>query len=212
MRRFDSSGRPAAVLALLLALLLVGLVPGCEILGGTGPGGDDDDDDTADPWVTPSGVPDDVECRPLTETPAPGEAGLGECVTGTLACGETVHGTLAGGSTVFSSQHDLAFEQCSGHSTGDDLDGPERVYRLDVPSNFRYVSMHLSSCETTQILWYQTDQVCPTEHVACSYVGVHGGYEQSEDILLGSSGVLWFVIEGLEGAVGNYTLTVECGE
>jgi len=142
-------------------------------------------------------VPDDLECRPFTETPAPGEAGAGECVTGTLQCGETVHGTLAGGSTVFSNQHEAAFEWCSGHSTGDDLDGVERVYRLDVPSNYRYVSMRLASCETTQILWYQTGAVCPTERVACSYVGVHGGYEQAENILLGDSGVIWFVIEGL---------------
>jgi hypothetical protein len=197
--------------ALWAGLLLV--VPACDVLGGSGGGGGDDDDDDSG-FSTPGGVPEDVECRPLTETPAPGAAGLGDCVTGTIACGETVEGTIEGGSTVFSNQHYAAFEQCSGHSTGDDLDGPERVYRMEVPDEYTYVSVRMASCETTQLLWYQTTQVCPTEHVNCGYPsnpGVHGGYEQSEDILLGEAHVVWFVVEGLEGSLGNYTLSVECG-
>lgn len=190
------------------------LLPGCEILGlgeSDGPGDGDDDDSgssTSDDDDDASGDPD---CRDPYPTPDPGSAGLGDCVTASLACGDLVRGTVEGGSTVFSNEYEAAFEQCSGHGTGDELVGPERVYLLDT-TGYDYASVRLVSCEKLQLLWYQTDQVCPAERVNCSYVGVNGAFDQSEDILLSGSGVLWFVVEGLGGAGGNFELSVECGE
>lgn len=194
---------------LLAAVAL--LATGCEWLGGSGGDGPDPEPAEETGYVHPAGVPDDIVCQPAYETPAPGAAGLGECVTAALTCGETVQGTLAGGSTAFDNQYEHPFEWCSGHSTGDDLDGPERVYRLDVPEGIRTVTPRLASCETAQLLWYQTSEVCPSTRVNCSYVGASGATDQTTDILLGDSGVIWFVVEQLQGDPGNFALTVDCG-
>lgn len=196
-----------------LALVPLALVAGCELIGGNGGGGGKDVELPADTgYVHPPGVPADIECQPAYSTPAPGAAGLGECVTAAISCGETVQGTIEGGSTAFDNQYEHAFEWCSGHSTGDQTDGPERVYRLDVPANTRWVHPRLASCEAMQLLWYQTSEVCPSTRVNCSYVHVDGGTDQEQDILLGDSGVIWFVVEQLSGEPANFALTVDCGE
>ena len=74
-----------------------------------------------------------------------------------------------------------------------------------------YVSAHLTSCGTTQLLWYQSTEACPTSHVLCEYVHADGAVDQSQDILLSNAGVIWFVVEGLGGDEGNFSLTVDCG-
>lgn len=196
--------------AVLLALLL----PGCKYfaLETEDPpltAGDDDDDVGDD---DDDDVPDDVECGEPYETPEPGAAGEGECVTGVLTCGETVQGTNAGGSLVFSNEYEQAFEWCSGLGEGNDLSGPERVYLLEVPEGVEVVSARLSSCQDSELLWYQTSQVCPEERLNCQYATVGSTRSQSEDILLGSSGVIWFVVEGLGNDGGNFALTVDCLE
>lgn len=188
-------------------LLALGLA-GCDVVSPAN--GDDDDDDTGSTGTPPS-VPDDVECRDPYPTPGPGGDGLDACVTATVACGETVQGTIAGGSTVFSNESGQAFEWCSGHSTGSQLAGPERVYRVETGPDDTYVSVRLGSCEPLQLLWYQTTLACPAERVNCSYVTVDGSVNQSEDILLSGSGVVWFVVEGIDGTDGNFSLTVDCG-
>lgn len=151
------------------------------------------------------------ECDDLFDTPSPGSDGLPGCVTEELACGSSVRGTILGGSTVFRNEPGYAWEQCSGQGPfGDDLSGPERVYRVDT-TGMDWASVRLVSCETTQLLWYQTSVACPEENVTCSYVTVDGSTDQSEDIVLSGSGILWFVVEGLAGADGNFELSVECG-
>ncbi len=187
-------------------LLLV--VGGCDALAPAG--GDDDDDDSGGGPTAPS-APDDVECPEPYPTPAPGGDGLDACVTATVACGETIQGTIEGGSTVFSNESGKAFEWCSGHSTGSQLAGPERVYRVEPAATDTYVSVRLASCEPLQLLWYQTANACSEERVNCSYVTVDGSVDQREDILLSGSGVVWFVVEGIEGTSGNFELTVDCG-
>ncbi len=195
--------------------LLLLFVAGCDLFTTTaGKDGSSGSGDTGT-GTTPTGpIPPDLqgECGELFETPSPGSGGLPGCVTADLACGDTVRGTLRGGSTSFSNESDRAWEQCSGQGPfGDDLTGPERVYRVDTTGH-SYASVHLVSCETVQLLWYQTAQECPQETLgACSYVTVDGSRDQSEDIVLSGSGILWFVVEGLAGSDGNYELSVECG-
>ncbi|MCA9492921.1 MAG: hypothetical protein KC621_23480 [Myxococcales bacterium] len=191
----------------LLPLLVVAL-PGCDAFFGSGGHGDDDDDSG---YSTPTYVPPGLDCRDEYVTPDPGNSGLPACVTDTISCGSTIQGTVAGGSTVFSNESGMAWEWCSGHSTGTQLAGPERVYRLDVDSSTTYVTPRLRSCEPLQLLWYQTSQACPTDHVLCSYITVDGSRDQSDDILLAGNGTIWFVVEGISGTSGNFELTVECG-
>lgn len=196
---------------------LLGLLVGCDFITtdkDTSAHSGDTRDGTGNPTTTDTTEPPttlDDECDELFETPDPGANGLGACVTDEIACGQTVRGTIRGGSTVFANEPDLAWEQCSGQGPfGDDLGGPERVYRVDT-AGYDYVSVRLVSCERTQLLWYQTAQVCPEETLICSYITVDGSTDQSDDIVLSGSGVMWFVVEGLAGADGNFELTVECG-
>lgn len=191
-----------------LAILVLLASPGCELFGTGGGGGDDDDDDSG---TTPTNVPPGLDCHPNYETPAPGSDGLPSCVTQEIACGETILATVEGGSTVFSNASGMAFEQCSGHSTGTELAGPERVYKLTMDASVTYVTPRLRSCQPLQLLWYQTGNACPEEHVLCSYITVDGSVDQTDDILLAGSGVLWFIVEGIDGTTGNFELSVECG-
>lgn len=213
-----------------LALLLVA----CEIVGGgdngkagdSGTGSDtgtSPSDTSGDPTGTGTG-PDgvrtcgaldpvvEVDCDARPETPDPGSDGLPSCTTGVLSCGDTITGTLEGGSTFFDNNRGHAWEWCSGHSTGSELEGPERAYRLDVPANDTYVSLRLASCEPVQLLWYQTSDACPNDRVTCSYVTVDGATCQGDDIVTSGSGILYVVVESLGGSSGNYTLHVDCGE
>jgi hypothetical protein len=190
------------------------LLAACDSLGskpGSDGTGDTSTPTTSSQVTTPTEVQGQVDCAPLAETPVPGSTGYGDCVTDVIHCGDTVVGTIAGGSTAFSNQTGAPFEQCSGHGPGDELDGPERVYRLDVADTDSYVTVHLASCETTQLLWYQSTEACPTDHVLCSYVHADGALDQGDSIVLSNAGVVWFVVEGLGGAEGNYALTVQCG-
>ena len=191
----------------LLSLLLA-FSPGCDAFFGPGGGGDDDDDSG---FSTPTSVPAGLECHPDYDTPEPGNNGLPECVTQEISCGDVIKGTIEGGSTVFSNESGMAWEWCSGHSTGSQLAGPERVYRLNVDAGSTYVTPRLKSCEPLQLLWYQTNQACPTERVLCSYITVDGSRDQTDDILLAGNGTIWFVVEGIDGTSGNFELTVECG-
>lgn len=192
----------------LLGLLPL-LVAGCDLFYASDGNNKGDDDDSG--FDTPTSVPEGIECRPLYETPAPGSDGQAACVTQTLACGQTVQGTIEGGSTVFSNESGMAWEWCSGHSTGSQLAGPERVYKVVVDGGQTFASVRLKSCEPLQLLWYQTSNACPTERVLCSYITVDGATDQVEDILLAGNGVIWFVVEGIEGTSGNFELTVDCG-
>ncbi len=198
--------------ALLNLLLLPLALAGCDIFT-TPDKGSAHSSSSGDTGTTTTSPPTTLrgECDELFETPSPGDGGQPSCQTAQVACGDTVRGTIAGGSTVFENNPDRSWEQCSGQGPfGDDLTGPERVYQVDT-SGYDYVSVRLVSCERTQLLWYQTANACPEENVICSYITVDGSTDQSEDIVLSDSGVLWFVVEGLGGADGNFELTVECG-
>jgi hypothetical protein len=157
-------------------------------------------------------VPLEVECETPIPTPEPGTDGLPACTTAELQCGDTVEGTIAGGSVYFDNNRGHAWEWCSGHSTGSQLEGPERAYKLQLPPTDTYVSLSLASCERTQLLWYQTSDACPTDRVTCSYATVDGASCQGEDILLSGSGIMYIVVESLNGSEGNFKLHVECGE
>jgi hypothetical protein len=146
------------------------------------------------------------------DTPFAQDPLQGECLTDTISCGETVFGTNLGGSTVFSA--DGQFEQCSGSASGSDLDGPERVYRLNVPNNINSVSVRLESCEDSWLFWYRESVECPSENelVTCGYP-IHGNFNvQYDGLIAGTSGIVWFVVEGFQNNGGNFALHIECFE
>lgn len=173
--------------------------------------GDDDDDDGG---VQP-GPPAGLECEEPFDTPAPGELGGGACVTDVISCGDTVQGTNLGGSTHFGSAPGEQFGMCAGSaSQTNKLDGPERVYRMDIPAGTSGLSVRLKSCTRSMLFWYQ-GSACSTSSETCSYAPYGSFYDQHGDIFLSDTGihedrVMWFVVEGYEQDGGNFTLSVDC--
>lgn len=174
--------------------------------------GDDDDDvvvgDDDDDGRPPAGL----DCDVPFETPAPGGEGSGACVTQVIQCGDTVRGTNAGGSTHFGSGPDEPFGTCAGSaSQTNDLDGPERVYELQLPEETRSLHVELGSCEKSLLLWYQ-GAACTTNDVSCRYPIYGTYYDQYDDVLLADARVIYFVVEGVKNDGGNFELTVDCYE
>src|SRR5690606_21351543 len=94
------------------------------------------------------------------------------------------------------------------------LDGPERVYRLDIPAGVEGLSVKLESCTRSMLFWYQ-GQECATSSQTCSYAPYGTFYDQHGDIYLSDTGisearVMYFVVEGYDQDGGNFTLSVEC--
>ena len=92
------------------------------------------------------------------------------------------------------------------------FDGPERVYRLDLPSSVESLTVKLESCEDSWLLWYRESNECPSEDtlVTCSYATRGSFNVQYEYTLAGETGVVWFVVEGFQNDGGNFALHVDC--
>ncbi len=172
--------------------------------------GDVDADTDADADTDPIGSAEYLDFGNDCDTPFAQDPLQGECVTNTISCGETVYGTNLGGSTLFTA--DGQFEQCSGSASGSDFDGPERVYRLDLPSSVESLTVKLESCEDSWLLWYRESTECPSENqlVTCSYATRGTFNVQYEYTLAGESGVVWFVVEAFQNDGGNFALHVDC--
>lgn len=156
---------------------------------------------------------DGLDCTPgAYPTPSPGSAGP-TCLTEVIACGDTVYGTNEGGSLHYGTGPGEQFEQCSGSNWGTDFDGPERVYQLPVPPEVNSVYVTFDSCTDSEMMFQRTSSACPTGLLSqCGYLTEGTDRSQQDAILVGSSGYLHFVIEGMANDGGNYRFTVECYE
>jgi len=189
--------------------------------GGTGGGADtasdadadadaDSDADTdadTDTDVDISEPPDTIECDPPYDTPS-----TGNCVTEEIFCGDRLLGNNIGGSELF--EADGQFEQCSGSASGADFAGPERVYKFVAPPGIGSLSVLLESCEASWLLWYQDTNECPgtSTKLSCDYPPAFDStfYVQGEEIVLGPSGTVYFVVEGFQNDGGNFAISLEC--
>ncbi|MEZ4323362.1 MAG: hypothetical protein R3F61_38210 [Myxococcota bacterium] len=175
---------------------------------------DSDTDTDADSDADTDSDPPGLSCAPDTyPTPDPGQNGLPACVTDTIECGQTVYGTNVGGSDTFGTNPGEAFFMCSGTSQGDDLSGPERVYRISPPANINALEVHLVSCQPSKVLWHRSSQSChDTPLSACDFAREGTPTDQYDALLVGTSGSVHFIVEGDQNDGGNFALTVDCFE
>jgi len=161
--------------------------------------------------ATPSGL----DCDATYTTPDPGGVSAGSCLTQTLTCGDVVEHTNRGGSTHFGTAEGEQFWTCSGTASGDDFDGPERAYRVEVDASTKAIRAHLESCESSWMMYYRGGPACPVAALdSCGY-GLNAddptnGKDQTAEILLGENRVVFLVIEGNDNDGGNFRLTIEC--
>ncbi len=159
-----------------------------------------------------TGAPEGLECDDSFATPAPGEAGAGSCATGVLSCGDVIEATNVGGSTFFGTDVGEQFWQCSGSASGDDFDGPERVYELTGLSSMRSVTAQLESCEQSWLMWFRTGPRCSEDELFACSPALGTFHDQTAEILLGGAETVWFVVEGNDNDGGNFRLTINCFE
>ena len=175
---------------------------------------DADTDSDADTDTDTDTDPFGLDCSPgAYPTETPGGNGLPACVTADIQCGETIRGTNVGGSTVFGTQPGEAFFMCSGTSQGDDLAGPERVYRITPPPDIAALEVSLRSCTPSKVLWHREAESChDTSLDACGYALEGTPTDQYDALLVGTGGQVHFIVEGDGNPGGNFELTVTCLE
>jgi hypothetical protein len=179
--------------------------------GGGGGGGNGGIGGGTGNTATPSGL----DCDATYTTPDPGGVSAGSCLTQTLTCGDVVEHTNTGGSTHFGTAEGEQFWTCSGTASGDDFDGPERAYRVEVDASTKAIRAHLESCESSWMMYYRGGPSCPVAALdSCGY-GLNAddptnGKDQTAEILLGENRVVFLVIEGNDNDGGNFRLTIEC--
>ncbi len=166
---------------------------------------------------TPTNPPD-CEADYLAGTPVPGSAGA--CLTEEVFCGDVLYQTTEGGDTLYD---DGFWERNFLSSTleAGDLDGPERVYVFRGLTFDQTVTFTVDSCGE---MWGSTLLYGDVSGEACDYddpliqgqhmigagtglnVGtrINGSYSASYDIVV--------IVDGFQDTVGNFTLTVGCGE
>ncbi|MCB9673625.1 MAG: hypothetical protein H6737_00830 [Alphaproteobacteria bacterium] len=158
---------------------------------------------------------DALDCTPgAYPTPAPpGDTCIEDCVTDLIQCGQTIYGTNVGGSTCFGTNPGEAFFMCSGTSQGDDLSGPERVYKIIPGATINALEVRLQSCEPSKLLWHRSSQSCHSEPLsACDFAREGTPTDQNDALLVGSLGEVHFIVEGDQNDGGNFILHVECFE
>lgn len=181
------------------------------------PPAEDPDPRPPDPPGPPDDSPLDCGADYGPDTPDPGW--LGGCVTQEVGCGEEVLHTLAGGDALY----DLGFweaQQALGglvNKGAEVLDGPERVYVIRPDTPGRSVQVRVESCFDSWASWRRHGDVafewCDVEdHWATA--GHFGGGDprvRSYQFLHQANIQYEIIVEGLDGALGNFRLVVDCG-
>ena len=151
-----------------------------------------------------SGVPD---CSAGGEMP-PARG----CVSGTLACGTSVSGTTLGGDSAWD---DDFYAKAFCFPSGDKHRGSERVYLLEMPPNMEATIYLTSDCvdlDLVALAWvYEGD--CPgAGHPVAECEGDAKRAGGSVRVQSFKSRTYLVGIDGKDGAVGPYTLKVDCRE
>lgn len=188
-----------------------------------------DEPDTADPSdegrpkKDPSEGPELPEDSPLdcgadlsADTPDPGDVAV--CVTQEIGCGEEVMHTLAGGTTLYDRSF-WAAQQTLGGLTGksaDVLDGPERVYIIRPDTPGRSVELRLESCFEGWASWRRYGDVafdwCDVDDhwATAGHFLSESAWVRTYEFLHDAGKQYEVIVEGLDGAVGNFRLVVTC--
>lgn len=151
-----------------------------------------------------AGVP---ECSAGGEMPPPRG-----CVSGSLACGSSVSGTTLGGDSAWD---DDFYSKAFCFPAGDKHRGSERVYLLEMPENMEATITMTSDCVDLDLvaLAWAYDGDCPgAGHPVseCEGDAKRGG--GSVRVQSFNSRTYLVGIDGKDGAVGPYTLKVDCRE
>jgi hypothetical protein len=221
---------PAARWSLLMArwlslLILVALQGGAGCSGSLHPDDSEGDTDTDTDADTDADTDTDtdtdtdadtdtdiVDCRADYATPDPGDAGgsnSGECTTDQVYCGDLIQATTVGGSTHYDEEHYEAFP--CGANPGDDWGMPERVYAFRLPEGEAVRFTFYGPCDDMLMRIVQ-NSVCGEPRSANCLVpsvrGTDGGYYY--DIPSGAMRDWEIIIDGRDGAEGNFAFRVEC--
>lgn len=150
-----------------------------------------------------------VECDDTElEMPAPGDT----CVVMDLACGDVVEHRTDGGSHVFDRS---VWEGATCldwlASDGGELDGPERVYGLDVPAGQTATVSLASPCADLDLRVVHTVSPCNTAPSQCTAGTGDFRGSQVSSLVGASSGERYeIIVDGYEGDAGNFRLSVDC--
>ena len=162
----------------------------------------------------PTSPTSDLDCDANYNTPAPGND-LGTCITGeVLQCGDVVYGTLDGGSSIYDYDYWYSIGELDAlFGRYDALDGEERVYVYEGLFD-SVLKVTFETCFDLWATWVLTGQsTCDVESFSTGGVFEGGtGRRWFTERLNAGTGPhdYQFILEGLDGATGNYAITVEC--
>ncbi len=139
------------------------------------------------------------------ETPAPRA-----CLTGTLTCGAKVSGTTLGGDSLWD---DDFYAAAFCFPSGGHHSGAERVYTLTAPANTQVTIRMVSTCVDLDLVavGWDYDGACPTaKHLVPDCEADVSRLNGSLRIQAFHEREYLVGIDGKDGAVGPYELSVEC--
>ncbi len=178
----------------------------------------DADVDTDTDADTDTGVGLDCSADYLSGMPT--GSPLGECVTEEVTCGDVLFGTNTGGTTIY----DYAFSESLGAlgsllGNGDALDGPERVYVFRGLAVDEQVEFRVDACFDVWGTWVRHGDV-GDDFCSAGGFNVGGLFEERDgnqsrwtvqyNLASQSTYDFEFIVEGLDGAEGNYMISVAC--
>ena len=186
---------------------------------------DDTNDDTNDDTDDDSDTEEDSDTEPgfcdLTlSSPAPGTAGgqAGACVTEEIKCGDVIEASNEGGSTHYTKEI-YESQACSAtENTGHDFDAPERVYFfVHEPNSSATITLEASCTNELKLraLKYMEGDSCIPEgyYLQVCERNYAAGYNQPQVINIDAAENYGFwdvIVDGRDGAMENFKLTVEC--
>jgi hypothetical protein len=171
--------------------------------------GDDDDDGTISLTGSTEFTPETsvVECGATYPTPDV----TGVCLTEVLDCDVTIEATTVGGST----HYNLPLwedAQCADWLLGgpdDSLDAAERVYELNVPDGM-FANVTMWPCENLELRARNGATECSDSPTACR--GSRGTWKEQDLSSLPGNTRWEIIVDGFDGASGNFVLEVDCFE
>ena len=177
---------------------------------------DADVDADTDTDVTDTGTASGLDCTAdyTGQTPNPG-AGGAQCVTEIIQCGDELFHTNTGGRNDFDYDTWDSLSELQSLQRGD-LAGDERVYLFEDLAYGDSVKVRVESCIDAWASWIVLGDL--SEGTCDTTPWGPGGHfdgtfrDQTRDHPNAANGVVdvLFIVEGYQGAEGNFKLTVEC--
>lgn len=154
----------------------------------------------------------DIECGTVKAARTPRGK---DCVTAELVCGDTIVGTTEGGLSEYDDKFYSGDSFCS--SLPDNYSGTERAYRFAMPANAEAVVSLDSACggdmDLIAIRW-PDEHTCPNIHHTIGQCDEDDSKGDGQLELFSDRHPRTFllVVEGKDGADGEFGLKVDCWE